>query len=120
MFPLTLIPVAYRLGAAIAGVAIVVAALGGIYLWIDHGGYVRGTADTTAKYEKQLAAIDAANKAAIEDVNAFVRKILDDNKRKDKDLQDALDQVDDESAAAPDADQSSLDRDSVRRLNRIK
>lgn len=113
----------WRLIASVIGIVAMLGGVGGIYLKIKHDayqdGHQRGTAEATAKCEKEKLAMELANQKAISDAGKVLiekeRELIEQETRID-DLQTALDLAAD---ADPGADSCGIGVDSVRRLTAI-
>ena len=109
----------------VAGVGL--GALGGVYAFIDHGGYRRATLEWTVKYDKREAELNAARFKELDrqaSVNAAAKALEATRLAAEMARAAALEAIILENDLAaeidPDKDRIGLGADSVDRINRIR
>lgn len=103
------------------------AALSGLYAYVDHGGYARAEAKWSQKYDARERALEAQrfkelDRQATVNAEAKAREAerLAAEQRRADELERQLAQNDREAEADPTAGRIGLGADSVDRLNRIR
>lgn len=94
----------------------VIAALIAVFTW----GYSSGKRTAEVACSKQMEAIKAANDAAIAKADITIRDYARELNIEKKRLENAIEKIDQEAAADPDADNCGIGSDSVQRLNSVK
>jgi hypothetical protein len=114
------LPLLWRL-ITIAGVlAALLGAVGGLYAYVRHQGYVAGHADATATCEADKRRMEEANRKAIADAE---RKLLEAERElteKENELDALLSDLDLAADQEPDSGELCLSAGSVRRLTAIQ
>lgn len=107
--------------ASIAG------ALGGIYAYVDHGGYKRATLEWSQKYDRREAELQAMRFRELDrqatanaEAKAAESAKLKEMAERLAELEAAAIENDRAAEADPNADRIGLGADSVERLNRIR
>lgn len=102
-------------------------ALGGLYAWVDHGGYARAEAKWSAKYEAREVALERQrfqelDRQATVNAEAKAREAarLALEQQRAAELERLLAELDRAAESDPNAKRIGLGADSVDRLNRIK
>lgn len=114
-----LVPVSYRIWAGLGSLAVTFAVLGGVYYWIWHQGEQHGIEITTVKYERQMAEIEKANKAVIDDANTILRHAIQQNQTIDKENEDVVQHLEKNAEQAPADAPIAIGVDRLRELARI-
>lgn len=107
--------------------AAVLTTLVGLAVWIDQGGYRRATLEWTVKYEQRERAIDKMRFDELErqafandQAKAAERAALEELERELAERELLIDQLREEAAADPDAEQLGINAAAVARINRIQ
>ena len=105
----------------------VLAVLGGLYAWVDHGGYNRATLEWTVKYEEReqdilRQRIAEADRQSVVNYEAkqAERAAIEELERELADREALISRLQDEAAADPDATRLGINADAVSRINRIQ
>src|SRR5689334_17934070 len=94
MSPLGLIPVQWRVDLMAGALTLGLVGLGGAGLALHQRWYDEGFAAASGRYQQLMAEQAAANHAAIEGANRALLTAADDLSQKNKELDDALEQID--------------------------
>ena len=119
MSPLDLIPASWRVDVAAAALVVGLVGFGGAGLALHHRWYGEGFVAASAHYQKLMAEQAAANRAAVDGANKALLATADDLSRKNKELDNVLQQID-ASAGTIGGDAPGLDARRVRDLGAIR
>jgi uncharacterized membrane protein len=114
------LPLLWRLISILGLVAALCGAVGGVYAYVRHQGYVDGYADAAAKCAADKRAMEEANRKAISDAEQKLDAARKQLELKDAQLDDYLKALDLAADQDADAARVCLNDDSVRRLDAIQ
>ncbi len=113
------LPLLWRVASVAAVLFGLLGALAGTYAYIRHQGYVDGYAVARQECEREKAAQEAANKAAIDKVREQLERAVQEIQMKDAQIDDYIKVLDLAADKDPDGAGLCLGADSVQRLNAI-
>jgi len=119
MSALDLLPISWRPGLAAGALVLGFVGLGAAGLVLHHRWYGEGFVAASAHYQKLMAEQAAANRAAVDGANKALLATADDLSRKNKELDNVLQQID-ASAGTIGGDAPGLDARRVRDLGAIR
>jgi uncharacterized membrane protein len=114
------LPLLWRLITVVSVLAALLGAVGGLYAYVKHQGYVEGYSDASAKCEAEKRAMEDANKKAIDKAAEKLAEAERELMEKEATLDDYIMLLDREADQADGAGDICLFAPSVRRLSAVQ
>lgn len=119
-FTFKTLPLLWRLITILGLVASLAGAVGGVYAYVRHQGYVDGYADAAATCEAEKRAMEDANKKAIDEAAEKLAAAERELMEKEATLDDYIMLLDRDADEEPGSGELCLPVGSVRRLSAIE